>query len=109
LKIINIDTNKIKNWDSFHLIFKNTFGFPDYYGENMNAWIDCMTYIDDPESGMTKINIYSGDILIIKLVNSEYFKKNCKEQYLALLECSAFVNQRRLDDESNTMIAIASY
>ncbi len=54
-KIVRINTELISNWDSFHQIFKMTFGFPEFYGNNMNAWIDCMSYIDDKETGMTKI------------------------------------------------------
>ena len=37
-----INANKLINWKSFHEEFKSTFNFPDCYGENMDAWIDCM-------------------------------------------------------------------
>ena len=50
---VAIDTRRVIDWDSFHNEFAEVFGFPRFYGRNMNAWIDCMTYLDDPESGMT--------------------------------------------------------
>ena len=52
------------------------FGFPEFYGNNMNAWIDWMTNIDDKEAGMTKFWINTADTLIIELTNSEVLKKN---------------------------------
>lgn len=39
--------------DGFHRFFSDLLGFPDYYGANMNAWIDSMTYLDDKERRMT--------------------------------------------------------
>lgn len=37
---IPIPTNRITDWHTFHEVFAATLGFPDYYGRNMNAWID---------------------------------------------------------------------
>ncbi|MDZ4753789.1 MAG: barstar family protein [Phycisphaerae bacterium] len=31
--------------------FAETFGFPGFYGRNMNAWNDCMTFLDGPDAG----------------------------------------------------------
>ena len=89
-KIVRINAELISNWDSFHQIFKITFGFPEFYGNNMNAWIDCMFYIDDKEAGMTKFWINTADTLIIELTNCEVFKKNCFDICLALFESVAF-------------------
>ncbi len=47
VKIVTVPVSEIKDWDTFHTVFAHVFGFPDYYGRNMNAWIDCMTYLDD--------------------------------------------------------------
>ncbi len=33
MKIVDIDTSKIANWESFHAYFKEKFYFPDYYGK----------------------------------------------------------------------------
>jgi RNAse (barnase) inhibitor barstar len=53
--IVRIDTTKIRDWASFHEVFSEAFGFPDFYGRNMDAWIDCMTSLDDPAAGMSRI------------------------------------------------------
>lgn len=44
--IVDIPAHEITDWDSFHDVFKRVFGFPDFYGRNMDAWIDCMTDLD---------------------------------------------------------------
>ena len=38
MKRIHIDTARIKDWDSFHNVFAEAFGFPGFYGRNMDAW-----------------------------------------------------------------------
>ena len=42
-----IDGAAIKDFDSFHKVFKQALGFPGFYGSNMDAWIDCMGDIHD--------------------------------------------------------------
>ena len=98
----------ITDWNSFHDVFSMTFGFFRGYGRNMDAWIDCMSDIDSPENGMTKIWIEKTDTLVIEIRNSERFKERCGEIYLELLECSAFVNFRKLEYGEQAMIAISA-
>ena len=52
--LVRIDTTKIRDWASFHDVFTEIFGFPDFYCRNMDAWVDCMTSLDDPAAGMSK-------------------------------------------------------
>lgn len=54
---VSLDCNKFHDWPSFHEEFAKAFGFPDFYGKNMNAWIDCMTYLDDPDAGMSTLTV----------------------------------------------------
>jgi RNAse (barnase) inhibitor barstar len=42
-----LDTSRIIDWDTFHAVSREAFGFPDFYGCNLNAWIDCLTYLDE--------------------------------------------------------------
>ena len=55
-KKVSIDCAIIHDCNSFHDEFARVFGFPSFYGRNMNAWIDCMTSLDEPEDGMTSIH-----------------------------------------------------
>ena len=44
-----LDFSNIKYYDEMHLIFKEVFDFPDYYGENWDAFWDCIkALVGDP-------------------------------------------------------------
>jgi RNAse (barnase) inhibitor barstar len=38
-----LNTLAISDWQSLHEESRQAFGFPDFYGMNMDAWIDCLT------------------------------------------------------------------
>lgn len=94
---VSIDCDKIADWRSFHEEFARVLGFPDFYGKNMNAWIDCMTYVDDPDAGMSAVHCERGSVLILELLNVESFRQRCRELYEAVVEGVGFVNWRRLE------------
>lgn len=107
MKIVKVETDKIKDWESFHLEFKNKMWFPNFYWKNMDAWVDCMTYLDDPDSWMTDIIINEWDILVLEIENAEYFKNNYREFYDSIIECMAFVNYRRIKKWFNPVLTIS--
>lgn len=108
-KNIVIEGNRISDWDSFHDTFAETFGFPDFYGRNMDAWIDCMSYLDDAEAGMTTTHVPRGDVVVLCVSAVGEFKKRCPEIYDALVECSAFVNYRRIERGAPAVLALSFY
>ncbi len=72
---------------------KEEFGFPDFYGMNMDAWIDCLTYLDEGD-GMCRFSLTKGEMLHIEVFDTEDFNFRLPEIFDALVECSAFVNRR---------------
>jgi RNAse (barnase) inhibitor barstar len=96
MNIINIDMTEIQNWHSFHIKFKNLFGFPDYYGMNMNAWIDCM---DDLVNEPTLLSF--GDCTSADAMQSEIIT--------AVMECAAFVNFRKVEDNTTPHLLISIF
>jgi len=109
VSLVKIECDNIKDWDSFHDEFTRVFGFPDFYGRNMDAWIDCMSSLSDPDDGMTKIHCNKGKAVTIELVNVKDFKSRCPEQYEAFVECSAFVNWRLIEINQPAVIALSFY
>ena len=101
-----MDCNAIRDWASFHSGFSRTFGFPAFYGKNMDAWIDCMTSLDKPENGMSTVHCASGSTLTLELNNASDFAKRCPEQYEALARCSEFVNMRRIEVGETVVLAL---
>lgn len=95
--VIALPAEEITDWPSFHTLFQRTFGFPEFYGRNMNAWIDCMTSLDAPDEGLSKIAVRRGEVLILRVDQAFEFQRRCPEQYDALVEGCAFVNYRRVE------------
>jgi len=101
--VVAIPTARIKDWESFHDVFASTLRFPDHYGRNMDAWIDCLSFPDS----MTELAIEPGEVLMLDLGLVEDFRTRCPDQYKAIVECAAFVNSRRLDSENWSALALA--
>lgn len=107
--LVRIDGSRIRDWDSFHAVFKEVMGFPDFYGANMNAWIDCMSHVDDPDARMTTRHVPRGAVLTLQVDDIDEFASRCPEQYDALVECSAFVNWRRVERGEPGVVALSFY
>ncbi len=103
--IIRLDSTSINDWESFHNTCRRVFGFPDFYGMNMNAWIDCLSYLDEGD-GMSRFHLSEGDRLDIELVETNSFKKRLPEIFDALVECTSFVNQRYSERGVSTRISL---
>lgn len=69
MAVVRLSADSITDWASFHVVCKEAFGFPDFYGENLNAFIDCLTYIDEGD-GMSNIVLADGENLFIEIIDS---------------------------------------
>lgn len=94
---VRLHTESITDWRSFHETCREAFGFPDFYGMNMNAWIDCLSYLDE-DSGMTRFQLTAGEMLHIEVSSAQDFNSRLPEIFDALVECGAFVNQRYVEE-----------
>src|SRR5215213_9411282 len=94
MPLVRLDAARLPDWDSFHTVFAMAFGFPDFYGRNMNAWIDCMTSLDAPDDGMTSVHGTAADPVVLQLDNADAVPRPIFD---ALVECAAFVNWRRIE------------
>jgi len=75
----------------------------------MDAWNDCMSYLDDPDSGMTKITCNKGEYILLELENIINFQKKYPDLYEAIIECSAFVNWRRVEADQTPLLMLSFY
>ena len=105
--MVRIDASGIRDWESFHDVFAKAFGFPDFYGHNMDAWIDCLSSLDEPSAGMTSVHVARGATLTLVVEGAESFKSCCPEQFQVLLECTGFVNWRLADNGEPVLLALA--
>ncbi len=52
--VVRLHSADLMTFGEFHETFAREFGFPSFYGKNMNAWIDCMTSLDNRTTGSRK-------------------------------------------------------
>jgi Barstar (barnase inhibitor) len=104
---VTVDGARLSDWDAFHTVFAETFGFPSFYGRNMNAWIDCMSSLDSPEERMSSIHAPEGGIVLLEVLHVEEFAHAQRELYDALVGASAFVNYRKVQVGEPPVLALA--
>lgn len=104
---VTLDTRQITDWESFHDWFAQAFGFPGYYGRTMDAWIDCMAYLNDPETSMTSVKAPPGEVVVLRLQHAREFAGRCPELYAAIVECTALVNERNVEQGYPPTLALA--
>ena len=104
--LIDIPGNRIVDWPTYHEVFAEVLGFPAFYGRNMDAWIDCMTDADDPDTGMVRAAVQPGQLMTLQIDDAADFAKRCPEQFNALIECSAFVNYRRSETGGTPVLSL---
>ncbi len=70
MKTLQIDFGSVVTLADMHALLKATFGFPEFYGNNVNALIDCLSDLRYPEYGMSKFHLDSlDDVLLLEIKN----------------------------------------
>ena len=93
---VRLDGERIKDWDSFHSECRREFGFPEFYGCSMDAWVDCLSYLRDDE-GMTKFRLKPDEVLHIEVAHAGLLKKAAPEILDDLTFCVIAINERYED------------
>ena len=93
---VSLDGRRIADWKDFHAECQTAFGFPDFYGRNMDAWIDCMSGVRDGD-GMSKFVLNEDETLCIEVLHSSSLQQKAPEILDALEDCAAEVNERCLE------------
>jgi hypothetical protein len=102
---VTIDTKAIKDWDSLHTVCKKAFGFPDFYGRNGNAFIDCLSDLDS-DDGITRFVLYRGETLTVELPGAYEFAGRAPEQAVALLAWIGAANARYVENGKPPRLAL---
>jgi hypothetical protein len=106
-EVLTIDVSAVTTWDDFHSHFARALGFPEFYGRNMNAWIDCMTDADDPDNRMSRVTVRPGRVLTLCLIGIGSLALRCPGIYSALVDAVAFVNWRRIERGQHAVLALS--
>ncbi|MBC7413474.1 MAG: barstar family protein [Herminiimonas sp.] len=93
---VTLDGAAITGWTAFHALSKAAFGFPDFYGNTMDAWIDCLSYLRD-DDGMAAIRLKPDELLQIDILHADAWRAAQPDILDEVLYCIAGVNERYED------------
>ncbi|HYV64882.1 MAG TPA: barstar family protein [Myxococcales bacterium] len=98
-----LPTQEIRNEKTFHAVCQRVFGFPDFYGHNMDAWIDCLSCLDDPAAEMSSFTLAPGELLVVVVPESAKLKD---EIFDALIDGAVAVNSRFVERGKQPLLAL---
>lgn len=97
MPVVRLDGSSINDWTSFHDASRAAFGFPDFYGRNMDAWVDCLSTLRD-DDGMSSFMLGADEMLEIELLHAKILRQNAPDILDALEDCTAEINERYLEN-----------
>jgi hypothetical protein len=83
----------IASADDFHAQSRAAFGFPEFYANTIDAWVDCLSYLRDEEN-MTKFRLKPNEVLEIVIADAAQMPVELLEE---LTYCVGGINERYED------------
>lgn len=102
-----VDLANLADEAALHGELARVLGFPAVYTHDWNAFIDCMTSLDQPSAELTNVHVASGEVLLLELERVDGFATRCPNGWTALVDCTAFVNWRRRERGLDAVVALA--
>ncbi len=100
-----IDAWKIRDWASFHDVFAEVLAFPEFYGRNLNAWIDCMSDLHGP-TALGAHELPKDEPVELRIPGAEDLAERLPDVWLDLVACTAAVNRRYRESKSAARILL---
>jgi hypothetical protein len=104
--IVRIDARRLTDPAGLHAALAEAFGFPPTYGKNLDALVDCLTHLDDPAAGMSRVQVFPGQVALLAIEHADA-KGPSAGSVTALVDAVAFVNWRRLERGRPPVLAVA--
>ena len=102
---VALRADEIEDWEGFHAACQRALGFPAIYGRNMNAWIDCMSSLRAGD-GMVGVRLQPGEMLELEVVGVRLLRERVPDLVEALVDATAVVNRRLIEDGEAPVIAL---
>jgi RNAse (barnase) inhibitor barstar len=102
---VGLKTDAIYDWTSFHAECQRAFGFPAFYGRNMEAWVDCMSSLRS-DDGLLSIRLPAGELLELELTDTDALRERVPDLIEGLVLATAEVNQRFIENGEAPAIAL---
>src|SRR5690349_9862338 len=95
--MIRIDGRRLTDPAGLHAALGEAFGFPAGYGNNLDALVDCLTSLDNPRAGMSRVHVPAGQVGLLVIDHADGHGRQRAAQLTALVDAVAFVNWRRME------------
>src|ERR1700733_10828367 len=105
MALARLDGATIVDWDTLHTACARELGFPEFYGRNGNAWIDCLSYIDD-DAGMSRFVLGPSEVLCIEVIDSGVLRKQAPAILHTLSQGTASVNARSFERDGRSRLEL---
>jgi len=105
MAIVQLHGEQIRDWPSFHSVCQQAFGFPEFYGHNLDAWVDCLSYLRD-DDGMTKFKLKPDEVLQIEVLQADAMRQQAPEILEEITFCIAGINERYADYGEKPALAL---
>ncbi|HEY8102714.1 MAG TPA: barstar family protein [Burkholderiaceae bacterium] len=93
---VQLNGETITDWTSFHQTCRQAFGFPDFYGHTIDAWVDCLSYLRD-DDGMTKFKLKPDEVLEIEILHADKLRQTAPDILDEVTYCIGGINERYAD------------
>jgi RNAse (barnase) inhibitor barstar len=81
---------------SFHAESRRVFGFPESYGDSMDSWVDCLSYLRDEEN-MTKFRLKPNEVLQVVVKDAAALRERAPHLLEEMSFCIGGINERYED------------
>jgi hypothetical protein len=105
MAIVQLHGEQIRDWPSFHEACRQAFGFPNFYGNTLDAWVDCLSYLRD-DDGMTKFRLKPDEVLQIEVLQANAMRQQAPELLEEITFCIAGINERYADYGEKPALAL---
>ncbi|RWR04709.1 barstar family protein [Paenirhodobacter populi] len=105
IRTVTISCLAIRDWETFHDAFEQAFGFAIWYGRNLNARIDCMSWLDKDD--MSDFKVLPGEIVLLELSHASELKRIVPD--ILTVEMAAFCNWRRTEKGYPPLLLVSCY
>lgn len=105
MAVVSIPVADIIDWPTFDDVFARFLRFPESYGRNANAFIDCL---GDIARGLdVPPFLKEGETLTIDLDDVSRFRDRCPDQFAAIVDWVGWVNEQCLYEERPARLILA--
>jgi len=104
---VRVDAAAMTDWQSLHRVFATAFGYPQSYAATKEAWVECMTHLDDPQAQTTAVHCEPGQVIVLVVENGRELRTRHSELAAGIVALVGEVNERRVQEGKLPVLVLA--